>query len=70
MKIIRVCFLSFSKNTLNSFKFLYPDILHGGDRNPYQLKKAMKSSGTVFAYLSLAKESTRELYTGYFIENV
>ena len=33
-------------------------------------KKCDESGGTVFAYLSLAKESTRELYTGYFIEFV
>ena len=53
------------KENLNEFKrgkkcFLgakekHPDILRDGHRNPYQLENALKSSGTVFAYITWAK---------------
>ena len=33
----------------------HPDILHGGHRNLYQLENAIKSGGTVFAYITWAK---------------
>ena len=36
-------------------KEAHPDILRGGHRNPYQLKNAIKSGGTVFAFITWAK---------------
>ena len=44
---------------LNSFKFSLSkaDILCGGHRNPYQLKNAIKSDGTVFLHISLGLNS-------------
>ena len=33
----------------------HPDILPGGHRNLYQLENAIKSGGTVFAYITWAK---------------
>ena len=42
------------KNCVIGAKETHPDILHGGHRNPYQLKNAIKSCGTVFCiYVSL-----------------
>ena len=34
-------------------KETHPDILRGGHRNPYQLKNAIKSGGTVFCIYHL-----------------
>ena len=48
------------KENLNEFKKCFiegpethPDILHGGHRNPYQFKNAIKSGGTVFCLYHL-----------------
>ena len=49
-------------------KETHPDILCGGHRNPYQLKNAIKSGGTVFCIyqlvdhiLSKVRPATKEL---------
>ena len=45
------------KKVFSGAKETYPDISRGGHRNPYQLKNAIKSGGTVYLQISLGLNS-------------
>ena len=47
----------YKKKCVIGAKEAHPDILRSGHRNPYQLKNAIKSGGTVVLHLSLGLNS-------------